>query len=249
MAFFYNLPVKFNKSGLAFNGVRTQNHYKGLVFGNGFNTSPINDTFTEPARIELEVKNNPRLMAILNEYNIPLKVNLGELEKLTHGHLKDTRVVVAKMYSQLPDNLKKQVNLKDLQDAAMYHDYGKALIPKNILNKKGALNPKEREIIEQHAEIGYELLKNSGLNDRVLNLIKYHHQLPNGEGYPPPDDDFAYSVELQILNVADKYSALSEERSYKPALSRKESLEIIHKDVLDGLVTKEIFDTLVRATG
>ena len=56
----------------------------------------------------------------------------------------------------------------------MLHDYGKVLIPKEILNKKGALTPEEKQIMELHSEFGYELLKQQGVKEEVLNLIKYH---------------------------------------------------------------------------
>ncbi len=67
---------------------------------------------------------------------------------MKNGHLTATRILAAKIYSSLPEELKKEVNLPDLQQAAMLHDYGKVLIPKEILNKEGALTPEEKQIME-----------------------------------------------------------------------------------------------------
>ena len=75
-----------------------------------------------------------------------VKVNIDELSDLKRGHLLDTRIIVAKMYSYLPKELKQAVIMSDLQDAAMLHDYGKVLIPQKILNKEGELTPEEKRI-------------------------------------------------------------------------------------------------------
>lgn len=208
-----------------------------------FSTNPI----TETGKLKQAVQSNPRIMEILKEYNIPVKINTAELEKLQKGHLMDTRITAAKMYSALPADLKAEVNLKDLQEAAMFHDYGKALIPEKILNKKGKLDEREKEIMKLHSELGYELLKEQGLNQNVLNMVKYHHQKPDGSGYPQINNDFMPDISSQILAAADKYSALREERSYKPAMSRNEALNIIHKDVQAGLVSPEVFTALEKA--
>ena len=148
------------------------------------------------------------------------------------------------MYSALPENMKKEVNLKDLQEAAMYHDYGKVLIPDNILNKKDQLTPNEWETIQQHSEIGYELLKGKGLSKHALDLVKYHHQLPEGNGYPAINSYYDYGIDSQILAAADKYSALTESRSYKPELSKEEALSIINEDVNNGVISKEVYTAL-----
>ena len=91
----------------------------------------------------------------MDEYDLPVKVNIEELEKLKQGHMKDTRIVSAQIYSSLPAELKKEVSLPELQEAAMLHDYGKVLIPDSILNKKGRLNDDERKIMELHSELSY----------------------------------------------------------------------------------------------
>lgn len=211
-----------------------------------FSTNPLY-THQNKAEIEKAAKSNQRIMSLLKEHNIPLRVNIEALEKLQKGHLADTRVVAAKIYSALPANLKKEVNLPNIQQAAMLHDYGKVLIPKEILDKKGSLTQKEREIIELHSEFGYELLKDRGLNEEVLSLIKYHHQKPDGSGYPAIDKDYINSLSSQILMVADKFSALTENRSYHKACENKEALQIIQKDVENGTISQEVFDALKKS--
>ena len=166
---------------------------------------------------------------------------------MKQGHLTATRILAAKIYSQLPADIKSQVNLSNVQQAAMLHDYGKVLIPKEILNKKGSLTPEEKKIMELHSEFGYELLKQQGIKEEVLNLIKYHHQKPDGSGYPKIDDNFEYNYESQILEAADIYSALIEDRAYHKAFSKEEALNIVQKEVESGTISQEVFIALKKS--
>lgn len=211
-----------------------------------FNSNPLYDNFVDKNKLTQLAKSNPEITRILKENKIPLKINVKELEDLKNGHLMDTRITAAKMYSALPKDLKSQVNLMDLQQAAMLHDYGKVLIPDKILNKEGKLTPQEKKIMELHSELGYELLKQQGVNQNVLNMVKYHHQNPQGSGYPSASVDYNHDISTQILATADKYSALREKRSYKEPLSRNEALDIIKDDVTNGLIEPEIYNALEK---
>lgn len=212
-----------------------------------FTSNPLYDNFGSKEQIEAEIKSNPRIKEILEQYNIQAKVNIEELNKLRQGHLQDTRITAAKIYSSLPQELKKEANLSDIQQAALFHDYGKVLIPNSILNKTGQLTDEEREIMQLHSELGYELLKNKNLSENALGLVKYHHQTPTGTGYPVINDGFVYGIDTQILNAADKYSALREKRSYKEPFSREEALEIMKEDVKKGIISQEVYNALERA--
>ena len=239
----YSSPVNFRASEKvsAFN-------FEGLEPNNDrFSTNPLGGNLKTKAEIEQLAKSNPRITAILKEHNIPLKVNIDALEKLAKGHLKTSRIIAAKIYSSLPAELKSEVNLSDLQQAAMLHDYGKVLIPKSILDKNTSLSPEEKKIMELHSELGYELLKQQGVNENVLNLVKYHHQKPDGSGYPKADKDFEYNLGHQILAVADKYSALTEDRSYHKAFTKGNALNIIFEDVQKGNISREVFDALLKS--
>lgn len=246
-----NLSNKYHVSSLPHIGFRgsSQGLYPNLNIGvqDSFSTNPLYENLGTKAQIEAAARSNPRIVEILKENNIPLKINIEEFENLKNGHLKHSRITAAKLYSSLPPDLKKEVNLSDLQEAAMFHDYGKVLIPKEILNKKGTLTPDEKKIMELHSELGYELLKNQKLKESVLNLIKYHHQNPHGTGYPSAANDFKFDTSAQILSAADKYSALTEKRSYKDAMSKEQALSILQEDVNNGQISQEVFDALKKS--
>ncbi len=247
MNFNYNFPIRINFPQIPFRSTSVVTRPQRQQIKDGFATNPIYENFGTKEQIEASAKSNSRIIEILAEYNLPLKVNIRELEKLKQGHMKDTRVVVAQIYSSLPEELKKEVSLPHLQEAAMLHDYGKVLIPDSVLNKAGRLDAEEREIMELHSELGYELLKDKGVSEKTLSLVKYHHQNLNGNGYPVKKKDFEYGIDAQILSTADKYTALREKRSYKNPMGKYEALEIIAKDVNNGNISQEVYTALIRA--
>jgi HD-GYP domain-containing protein (c-di-GMP phosphodiesterase class II) len=249
MTFISSFPINnLNIPKIVFRGEQNTPVQSFSQQSDKYSTNPIYENLGTKAQIEASAKTNPEINRILAEHNLPLKVNIEELEKLQKGHLKDTRLTVAKMYSALPPDLKSEVNLQDLQEAAMFHDYGKILIPNSILNKPDKFTDDEREIMNLHSELGYELLKDKGLSQNALNMIKYHHQNPEGDGYPQINNEFSYGIQEQMLNAADKYCALKEERSYKGAMSDKEALDLIKQDVENGQIDETVYDALVKST-
>lgn len=173
---------------------------------------------------------NPKVSKILRENGLPEKININELQKLANGHLKTTKSIAAAIIHNLSPEEKEVLNQKAIYEAATFHDFGKVLIPEKILNKKGGFNEKERAIMELHSELGYELLKTQNISRRGLELIKYHHQTPDNNGYPENKGNFEYNLETEILILADKYSALTENRPYKKSLSAQEALSVIERE-------------------
>lgn len=106
----------------------------------------------------------------------------------------------------------------DLTIAGLFHDIGKTLIPKSILDKPGKLTPDEYEIVKMHSKMGYELLLGSGLNARILQSILNHHERCDGSGYPNGIDSSMIDDFTMILAVADVYDAMTSARSYRNSL-------------------------------
>jgi len=85
------------------------------------------------------------------------------------------------------------------------------------------------------------------VSENVLKLVKYHHQKPDGSGYPKADNNFKFDINAQILEAADKYSALTENRVYHKACTKEEALSIIYKDVEQGVISQEVFEALKKS--
>lgn len=112
------------------------------------------------------------------------------------------------------------------------HDVGKAAIPDAVLLKPGALNYGERAFVETHAQLGYELLKNSGSKVlRVGATIAWtHHEKYDGSGYPRGLAAAQIPIECRIVTIADVYDALSSDRVYRPAFAPERVREMMSAD-------------------
>jgi len=224
--------------------VQLNNKYT-IPFGNNvgkdsFQNNSVERFFNEKS-IMMAIVQNRELKDIMSKNKLPVRLNMKELMELKQGHCRDSAEICSKIYKVLPPALKSQVNIKDLKDGAMLHDFGKVLIPAEILNKDGKLTDEEFKIMHLHSELGYQLLKNSGVNNEVLALIRHHHDNLGSNNKFVPD------MNIQILNIADKYSALTENRVYKKALSTEQALGIIYDDVQKGHVHPILYYSLVQA--
>ena len=161
--------------------------------------------------------------------------------------MNETCNIATGVYSCLPESLKEGIRQSIIKEASMLHDLGKVLIPSRILNKPARLNIKEREIMNIHSTLGYELLKTQNLSAETLELIKYHHQNLKHSGYPELEGDiYPSDIGVQIVSISDKYSALRETRVYRRKLTRLEALLILYREVREGKIHPEVYNALVR---
>ena len=189
---------------------------------------------------------NPKIKKLLEKYKIKPEVDVRTLKELAGGHMNDTCKVAMGIFSRLSDKLKAGISENTIKEASMLHDLGKVLIPSKILNKPSKLNKKERKIMNVHSRLGYELLKTQNIKEETLDLVKYHHQNLKHTGYPVLTDmQHPSDIGVQIISVADKYSALREARVYRRKLSRIESLLVLYKEVLEGKIHKEVYKALL----
>jgi putative nucleotidyltransferase with HDIG domain len=119
-------------------------------------------------------------------------------------------------------------DIERLYSAAMFHDIGKAKIPRAVLDKPGRLDAQERALIETHPAVGYEALQgNPGVSLEVLDAVRHHHEYLDGSGYPDGLSAASISDIVRMLTISDIFAALIEHRQYKPAMPREQAFEIM----------------------
>jgi putative nucleotidyltransferase with HDIG domain len=142
----------------------------------------------------------------------------------THGH----SIRVAEISHLLGQRLGlSEEDLRTLRVGALLHDLGKIAIPTEILTKKGILTPREREIIEKHPEEGASTVGGLSGYERVVEIIRSHHERLNGVGYPDGLSGKDIPFLARIVAVADTFDAITSTRSYHAHSDSQTALDII----------------------
>ncbi len=161
-------------------------------------------------------------------------------DKNLDGHSMHVKELSMLIYEFLPPNKRLEINPYNLQYAALLLDIGKLGIPREIIDKDGKLTDEEWALIRRHPEIGTKILESIPSFALIRTWIKYHHERVDGGGYYKlKQEEIPYASRL--LAVADTYSALTMNRSYKAALPYDSAISEL-KLVSGSQLDKELVD-------
>lgn len=149
---------------------------------------------------------------------------LSKKDAYTAEHSKDVAHYAKAIACSLGMTRAKQ---KVLEKAGYLHDIGKIGISESILNKPGKLTAEEFERIQEHSTIGFEIVSQFPNLSEVAIIVKGHHELLDGSGYPDGLKGNAIPLTAQILSVADVYSALTTIRPYRKNFSSSEAFTMM----------------------
>lgn len=134
--------------------------------------------------------------------------------------------------------------LEALEMGCLIHDIGKIAIPDDILLKPGRFSNIDRRIMNMHPTIGARYLAARYPDDRVTEIVLYHHERLDGSGYPAglKGDDIGPMV--RIVSVADTYEALIAKRPYKSSISSTQAIEILKDEAREGRLDQNVVEAL-----
>lgn len=124
-------------------------------------------------------------------------------------------------------------DLYNLGQAALFHDIGKSRVDPAIIDKDGILTEDEFDQVKKHSLYGYFILKSHKItNQDVLNGVRYHHEKYDGSGYPDKLRGKEIPLFAQIIAMADVFSAISTQKSYRDALSSFDAINIMKNSMI-----------------
>ena len=136
--------------------------------------------------------------------------------------------------------------LSALRKGALVHDIGKVAVPDHVLNKPGKLTDEEMDIVRRHPIVGYEILQPLRTFQDVLPIVRWHHERPNGGGYPDGLTGDELPLLPRIVAVADCFDALNTDRPYRRALAFSECIDILSRGADDGDLDRDTVATLLE---
>ncbi len=116
--------------------------------------------------------------------------------------------------------------------ASPFHDLGKVGIEDKILLKPAKLDEAEFERMKEHAQIGYDILKDSQSEFLQAGAIiaLTHHEKFNGTGYPQGLKAEDIHIYGRIVAVVDVFDALTSHRPYKEAWSFEKAINLLKEE-------------------
>ncbi|HYD66553.1 HD domain-containing phosphohydrolase [Azospirillum sp.] len=158
-------------------------------------------------------------LARLSEHKDEL--NAGQLRRLELLTTEIARILHER--NACPDEIS-----EDLVDriglASLLHDIGMLFVPEHIQTREGELDDEDYELIQQHADAGYRLLKEAANSLRgpsflatAAEIALHHHERFDGSGYPSNLKGSDIPLSARIVAVADVFDALVSDRHHRRA--------------------------------
>jgi putative nucleotidyltransferase with HDIG domain len=131
---------------------------------------------------------------------------------------------------------------------ALFHDIGHKEIPAKILMKKEPLNQAERHLFEMHCQYGAEIGQRLGLAPAVVTIIREHHELFDGTGYPSKLKGEAVDLLSRIVVIANHYDELCNPVNINNALTPHEALSTMFAK-LRNKFDQKLLQVFIRCLG
>jgi putative nucleotidyltransferase with HDIG domain len=128
------------------------------------------------------------------------------------------------------------------------HDVGKIGTREAVLNKQGPLTPEEFEHVQQHVVIGSQILAPLPHLERIIAMVRSHHERWDGTGYPDGLRGEEIPIGARIIGAAEVYDALCSSRPYQEKLSPDQAVERI-AELAGTVLDPKVFEALAAVVG
>jgi len=137
-------------------------------------------------------------------------------------------------------------DLSAIERGGFLHDLGKIAIPDAVLFKPGSLTREEFTVVKTHPVVGERICWPLRTLERVRPIIRHHHELLDGSGYPDGLRGSAIALTAQIIAIADVYDALTTDRPYRRAVTPEQALEILNSESRAGQRDRSLTDVFAE---
>lgn len=195
--------------------------------GTGFTQADLETLSTVAATAAMAIENTRLHQAVVDGYKTTIRALAAAIDAKDHytqGHsqrVTEYAVMIANHLSLPP----KDIDM--LEYAGILHDIGKIGVPDTLIRKPGHLEPDERRIMKQHPAIGAYMLKDIPFLKETSDIVLYHHERYDGQGYPEGILGEDIPIGARILAIADTFDSMTSDRSYRKALTKEYALEEI----------------------
>jgi HD-GYP domain-containing protein (c-di-GMP phosphodiesterase class II) len=148
-------------------------------------------------------------------------------DKLTKNHSDNVKYYAAVIAKEMGLS---QSKIDTIKEACQVHDLGKIGVHDNILTKPGKLTEEEYKEIKLHSLAGAVILKPFHFLDKVVSIVRQHHERYDGTGYPDRIKGEDIDIGARIMSVADSFEAMTSQRPYRDAMSKEEAIDELKRN-------------------
>jgi putative nucleotidyltransferase with HDIG domain len=167
------------------------------------------------AQMRYEALQYRYLSPMLDSIALTLSTAIEARNLETGEHCRELGVLSERMAAVLGLDERQQMTIRI---GGYLHDIGKIGIADAVLLKPGRLTESEMAEMRRHSEIGAAILEVHDAMADIAQIVRHHHERWDGRGYPDALVGKAAPLGGRIIAVADAFSAMTNDRIYRPAL-------------------------------
>jgi hypothetical protein len=170
--------------------------------------------------------------------------DLGRRDGYTHGHAAATAVYAADLACEMKLD---DTRAEQLRTAGLLHNIGLFGLPEELLLVTGKLNSIAQSRLAEHPARGEETLAAIPEFKEMAGWVRWHHERPDGRGYPNKLRGPWIPLEAKILAVAQAYAAMVLDQPHRPGMSFAEAREKLSAGInteFDGVVVRALLRIL-----
>ena len=191
------------------------------------------------------------LTALIGDLGVQQQAFVEKLAKAVDEKGK-YKVAHSQTTAELSRKLCRQLGLNEKTTDLVYYagllqNIGKITLPESLFTNKGKLSKEECEKLQNHPNVGVNLLMNINFLSEVIPYIHYHKERWDGGGEPEGLKGNSIPFGSRIIAVADAYTAMTSDRSYRKAMDKGEALTVIKSEARikwDPVVVNALFEVI-----
>jgi HD-GYP domain-containing protein (c-di-GMP phosphodiesterase class II) len=170
--------------------------------------------------------------------------DLGQRDGYTHRHAVATATYAADLAREMKLD---DTHAERLRTAGLLHNIGLFGLPEELLVTTGKLNSIARSQLDKHTSRGEEALAAVSEFKEMAGWVRWHHERPDGRGYPDKLRGPWIPLEARILSVAQAYAAMVLDQPRRPGMKPAEAREKLSAGIdteFDGVVVRALLRLL-----
>ncbi len=138
-----------------------------------------------------------------------------------------------------------EMDSAEIYYAALVHDIGMLVIPKDIIDAPRKLEDAEKNLIHTHVELMHKAIEGK-FSQNIVDIAVAHHERFDGSGYPKGLKGSGMNTKQAILQIAETVVSMINDKPYRKAYNKEDIMEELNNGIVSGKYDGVVADTFLR---